>query len=257
MKTGIPRGWIAGLLATTIVVTAGCGSRTQDEKREEAFLPAYEAAVTAERYCEALEITAARFDYVDTGRLQPAVAKRIMEWQPRIEAAKVGCARERWPAREAELKAQIKAAQDEQALYQSLDKLSLQLVAGSWREDGRGQLCLIDVLARNHTDHAISEFTLSAEPTDNQGVKGSVGPLDPALAPGEVRKIVACADRIDVHHYMDAKNIPAMPLYATLVTTADGRTAMLADWRRQDEDTRFPEVAAALQSQLTAENPFK
>lgn len=257
MKIGIIRGFVAGVLATAMVAMSGCGARSHDEDREAAFLPQYEAAVTAERYCEALEVTATRFDYADTGRLQPAVAKRIMEWQPRIEAAKVGCARERWPARETELKAQIKDTQDKQALYESLDKLSLQLVAGSWREDGRGQLCLIDVLARNGSDQSISKFTLSAEPAEDHGVEASVGPLDPALAPGEARKIVACADRIDVHPYMNASSIPAMPLYATVVTTDDGRTAKLADWRRQDEDTRFPEAAAALQAQLTSENPFK
>lgn len=257
MKTGISRGWGAALLVTAIVATAGCGSRTQDEKREEAFLPAYEAAVAAERYCEALEITAARFDYVDTGRLQPAVAKRIMEWQPRIEAAKVGCARERWPARVAELKAEIKAAQDEQARYESLDKFTLQLVAGSWRQDGRGQLCLIDVMARNGSDQTISEFTLSAEPTDDHGIEATVGPLDPALAPGEARRITACADRIDVHPIMEASSIPAMPLYATTVTVAAGHKAKLADWRRHDEDTRFVERVAALQAQLAAENPFQ
>lgn len=257
MKTGISREWRAGLLATAIVVTSGCGSRTQDEEREEAFLPAYKAAEASGQYCDALEIAMARFDYVDTGRLQPAVAKRILEWKPRIDAAKVGCARERWPAREAELKARIKEVMDEQARYTSLDKLSLQLVAGSWREDGRGQLCLIDVLARNDSDQSISEFTLSAVPTDDRGVKASVGPLDPELAPGEVRKIVACTDKIDVHHYMQASSIPAMPLYATIVTTADGRKTNLADWRRQEEDTRFPEMIAALQAQIASENPFK
>lgn len=257
MKTRISRGGSLGLLAAILVALTGCGPSSPDAQREEEYLPRFEAAMAAQRYCDALEMAGQRVNYVDTGRLQEETARRLLDWVPRLEAAKVGCARERWPAREAELKAQIQQAQDQQALYQDLELLSLQVVAGSWRQDGKGFLCLIDVVARNGSAQAISTFTLSPDPRRDMHMTAKAGPLDPALVPGETRTLTVCLDRVDVESYLQGDNLPAMPLYATTVELPDGRKANLKDWRLQDEDHRFHEQVGVLEARLQTENPFR
>lgn len=251
------RGGGLSLLATVAAILVGCSQPSQDELREEEYLPRFEAAMEARQFCDALEIAGQRVNYVDTSPLQEETARRLLAWVPRMEAAKAGCAREQWPAHEAELKAEIQKAQAQQALYQDLDRLSLTAVAGSWREDGKGFHCLVDVEARNGSSEAISAFTLSPDPQRDIHITAQVGPLDPVLAPGEIRTITACVNQLHIGRYLQGDNLPALPLYATSVELQDGRKARLGDWRGQDEDHRFNDQVVALQGRLVAENPFR
>lgn len=245
-----------GLLAAVLVALSGCGTPSQDDQREKEYLPRFEAAMEAHRYCDAVGIVADRFNYTEMGNIQERAAQRFTEWMARNEVAKTGCLREQWPAKEAKLKAAIQSVRAQQALYADMDRLTVTAVAGSLRNDGRGLCCLLDVVAKNGSSQAVSGFTLSAHPADDNAVTATIGPLDGPLSPGETRQITGFFGRLDDYHVMQGGNIPAISLYATTLELADSRPVKLADWRNQYPEYLFDEQTQALEKRLAAESPF-
>lgn len=213
--------------------------------------------MASHQYCDAVTIVADRFNYIDTGNIQERVAKRFVEWIPRGEAAKEGCLKAQWPAKEAKLKSAIQGILSQQTMYEDLDRLVSFTIAGTMREDGRGLCCLIDVMASNESTVPVSGFTLSAHPTEDRAVTATIGTLDSALQPGETRKITGFFGRLQDYNFMQGGNIPVVPLHATSIELADGRSVDLADWRNKYPEYLFNEQVIALEKRLSAENPFK
>lgn len=143
---------------TAVMITlVGCSDNTADGKMEIYSRTLYDKAISNSKYCDALQVTKGRFEYIDDNQTSHSKLKnRMDEWEDLAKKVELDCRKEKWPSLEEKYKKAINGANTYLKLYKSI---KIQMRIAPAKKDDVGRSCIHELKITNNSDTAIAEIS--------------------------------------------------------------------------------------------------